>query len=43
MTSKNFFSSSLAALGSGQVVVVPGEGNLALARAALQQSLDALG
>jgi len=33
---------SLGALGTGQVLVVPGEGNQALARMGLQQQLDAL-
>ena len=33
---------SLGALGNGQVLVVPGEGNQALARMGLQQQLDAL-
>lgn len=34
---------SLAALGSGSVLVTPGEDNLALARAALEQQLAELG
>lgn len=35
-------AASLAALGSGRVLLVPGEGNLELARAACQRQLDAL-
>lgn len=42
MTAADVVAASLAALGSGQVVVVPGEGNRAMARAALEQQLSAL-
>ena len=42
MTSEQVVTASLDALGSGQVVVVPGEGNQALAASGLQAQLDAL-
>jgi len=42
MESAEVVSASLAALGSGKVLVVPGEGNLELARKGLQRQLDAL-
>ena len=42
MDSAEVVSASLAALGSGRVLVVPGEGNLELARKGLQRQLDAL-
>jgi len=42
MDADKVVAASLAALGSGQVLVVPGEGNQALARMGLQQQLDAL-
>ena len=42
MTSREVVSASLEALGRGQVIVVPGEGNRALAAASLQQQSDAL-
>tara|TARA_R110002110_G_scaffold415561_2_gene650977 strand:- start:210815 stop:211567 length:753 start_codon:yes stop_codon:yes gene_type:complete len=42
MSSQAVVAESLAALGSGQVVVIPGDNNRALVRNALQQQLDAL-
>lgn len=42
MDAETVVAASLAALGSGQVVVVPGDGNRGLARTGLQQQLDAL-
>jgi hypothetical protein len=42
MTADAVVAASLAALESGQVIVVPGEDNLGMARAGLQQQLDAL-
>ncbi|RLA53309.1 MAG: SDR family NAD(P)-dependent oxidoreductase [Gammaproteobacteria bacterium] len=42
MNADEVVAASLAALGSGQVLVVPGESNQALARMGLQQQLDAL-
>ncbi len=42
MTAGEVVSASLEALGQGQVVVVPGEGNRALAAAGLQAQRDAL-
>jgi short-subunit dehydrogenase len=42
MTADAVVAASLAALDSGQVIVVPGEGNLGIARGGLQQQLDAL-
>jgi short-subunit dehydrogenase len=42
MSAEAVVAASLAALGSGQVIVVPGDDNRSLARAALQQQLDAL-
>lgn len=42
MTAGEVVSASLAALGSGRVLVVPGEGNQSLAKMGLQQQLDAL-
>jgi short-subunit dehydrogenase len=43
MESAEVVAASLAALGSGQVLVVPGGGNLELARTGCQRQLDALG
>lgn len=42
MESAEVVATSLAALGSGKVLVVPGEGNVELARMGLQRQLDAL-
>lgn len=42
MEAPDVVAASLAALGSGRVLVVPGEGNLELARAGCQRLLDAL-
>ncbi len=42
MTAPEVVTASLAGLGSGRVLVVPGEGNVALARGGLQRQLDAL-
>ncbi len=42
MEAPEVVASSLAALGSGRVLVVPGEGNIELARAGCQSLLDAL-
>jgi hypothetical protein len=42
MNADEVVAASLAALGSGRVLVVPGEANQALARMGLQQQLDAL-
>jgi short-subunit dehydrogenase len=42
MKAADVVAASLAALGSGKVLVVPGEGNLELARAGCQRLLDAL-
>jgi hypothetical protein len=42
MNADEVVAASLAALGSGRVLVVPGEANRALARMGLQQQLDAL-
>ncbi|MEZ5571920.1 MAG: SDR family NAD(P)-dependent oxidoreductase [Halioglobus sp.] len=42
MTSEAVVAASLAALGKGKVVVVPGEGNQGFARLGLQKQLDAL-
>ena len=42
MNAEAVVSASLAALGSGQVMVVPGDDNRGLARVGLQQQLDAL-
>jgi short-subunit dehydrogenase len=42
MNADEVVAASLEALGSGQVLVVPGETNQALARMGLQQQLDAL-
>ena len=42
MNADEVVAASLAALGSGQVLVVPGEANQALVRMGLQQQLDAL-
>ena len=42
MNADEVVTASLAALGSGQVLVVPGEANQALARMGLQQQLDRL-
>lgn len=42
MSADEVVAISLAALGKGQVLVVPGEGNKALARMGLQQQLDSL-
>lgn len=42
MEAADVVAASLAALGSGRVLVVPGEGNLELARAGCQRLLDAL-
>ncbi len=42
MNAGEVVAASLEALGSGQVLVVPGETNQALARMGLQQQLDAL-
>ena len=42
MTAGEVVSASLDALGSGQVVIVPGEGNRDLAVTSLQQQRDAL-
>lgn len=42
MNADEVVSASLEALGAGQVLVVPGEDNQALARMGLQQQLDAL-
>ncbi|MCB1846076.1 MAG: hypothetical protein KDI04_01500, partial [Halieaceae bacterium] len=42
MESAEVVSASLAALGNGRVLVVPGEVNLELARKGLQRQLDAL-
>lgn len=42
MTSEAVVADSLAALGSGRVLVVPGQHNQAIARAGLQGQLDAL-
>lgn len=43
MDAEDVVAASLAALDTGTVLVVPGEGNLALARMGLQSMLDALG
>ncbi|PLW70011.1 SDR family NAD(P)-dependent oxidoreductase [Pseudohalioglobus lutimaris] len=43
MQSEDVVSASLAALGNGRVLVIPGEGSLALARMGAQATLDALG
>lgn len=42
MTAEEVVSASLAAMGSGRVLVVPGEGNQSLAKMGLQQQLSAL-
>ena len=42
MTAQAVVEVSLAALGSGQVLVVPGEDNRAMARFGLQQQSDSL-
>jgi len=42
MNADEVVANSLAALGRGRVVVVPGEDNVALARTGLQQQLDAV-
>ncbi len=42
MTAEDVVAESLAALGSGRVLVVPGEANRAIARSGLQRQLDAL-
>lgn len=42
MEARDVVAASLAALGSEQLVVIPGDGNRALARAALEQQLAAL-
>ena len=42
MEAPDVVAASLSALGSGRVLVVPGEGNLELARAGCQRLLDAL-
>ena len=42
MTSEAVVEGSLAALGSGEVVVIPGEGNRAIARMLLEQQLASL-
>jgi hypothetical protein len=42
MDADTVVAASLAALGSGQVLVVPGEDNLGFARMGLQQQLDGL-
>jgi hypothetical protein len=42
MTAPDVVAASLAALGSGKVVVVPGQDNLAIARLGLQQQLESL-
>jgi hypothetical protein len=42
MDAPTVVSASLAALAAGQVLVVPGEANQAIARMGLQQQLDAL-
>ncbi|MCB1844903.1 MAG: SDR family oxidoreductase [Halioglobus sp.] len=43
MASADVVAASLAALGSGRVLVVPGEQNLAIARSALEKALAQLG
>ena len=43
MQAEEVVAASLDALDSGRVIVVPGEGNLALARMGAQAALDALG
>jgi short-subunit dehydrogenase len=43
MQAEEVVAASLDALGSGRVMVVPGEGNLSLARMGAQAALDALG
>lgn len=42
MDSQEVVAASLAALGSGRVVIVPGEQNLSIARAAMQKALEQL-
>lgn len=42
MTPGEVVTASLASLGSGRILVVPGEGNQSLAKMGLQQQLDAL-
>jgi hypothetical protein len=42
MTAQAVVEASLAALGSGQVLVVPGEDNRAIARSGLQQQSGTL-
>ena len=42
MTPGEVVAASLASLGSGRVLVVPGEGNQSVAKMGLQQQLDAL-
>ena len=42
MDSTDVVAASLAALGSGQLFVIPGEGNVAMARSGAQALLDAL-